>query len=565
LIHFDPPDDTDLMTASATIAAGGGDTRHDVTLQGGAITVSGLLTDEATGLPAPSIQVFSWHDDLRLSVNATTGPDGRFTLSNVPPGGNDINVRPEHTYARDGVTLSLNEDASGVDFALIPASTISGHVRDLQSQDPVPGVRVVYRDQALPIYEETTTDAGGAFSFRTVREGALGIRVEPESDQTYSGRFYAGREIALAMGRDEHLASLPIMVEAGALVSGQVRDAGSNPVADVEVYASRDNGEEREWFRSDASGAYGMRLPPGRHVLGIDSDEGDAVAMPVVVDIASVADAKTVDFTTYDATSGARLSGRLTNPDDHPVYPDTFLGFVALPDGTLPITIDDYYLLRTASFAGMDAFGGNYEMVVPPDEGYTLAFFLQGDSIVVRGEMAVSAKPAGSLTSGLDFTYAAEGGTISGRLTVGGTVMPDAEVVLWTSTGDFAGFSEIGPSGDFVFRNVAPGSYRLQGIHPESGSSPAFDVPALANGGTHAGITLDIPQFIVTPRIASATTNQFEIDFETADDKGYLIQVSPDLKRWITVARFTGTDAVRTWPDLHAIEPTKFYRVLERD
>ena len=563
-LTVDPPDESNYVQQVLQLTnLNSGDRREDFVLPGGALMVSGTVTDAATGQLVPGLHVFSWNYELEFGVSSVTASDGTYALFNLPPGSTQIRVRPESGFAQDGIDIDLSQDTTGLSFALIPPALLEGTVRDRETQDAIPGVKVAYLNKGAPIYLDTFTDSSGKFSFKTVREGAVTLRVEPDPNQTYGGRFYAGREVDLTMSRGDKVTSFPLRIYEGALVSGDVRDHLANPMPNHEVYVSQGSGEEIGEFRTDAAGHYALRLPPGRHTIALDTEESAWTALPMGIELASPSDERTVNLTAFDSASGAKLRGQVANPDGHAVHPGTFLGLVAVPAPFMPITLENYYLLETVGFAGLQDFGDDYELTIPPDQEYSVVFFLQqGESILIRGNRAAHPTGGEPILDGLDFTYDSEGGTISGSVTLDGALLPSAEVLLFTAAGDFTGFAEVGPSGTYVFRNVPPGSYELRALHPEFGTSSPGTITAFSNGETRSEIVLAMSIAVQELQSVVRPSGRFEIGFNAASDSEYLVQVSQDLQRWVTVATVHGQGALLSWMDLHATEAEKFYRVV---
>lgn len=460
-----------------------------------------------------------------------------------------------------GLAATMLVPLGGMGHA-VGLGSISGTVRGLVTQETLPGVTVRYSNEDDDLYLETTTDSHGQFEIRNLPEGAAVISVRPRPDVKYHGKYYADCAKHLRLGLDERRNLTPLVVEEGALISGHVRDDAAAPVAGVEVQAGSANGEDREWLHSDSEGYFEMRLPPGRYGISLDSDEGIALAQ--IINITSPDDNQTVDFTTYDAGSGAEIRGVLRNPGGHAVDQGSELDVTAFDQGLETITIDNFSFVHFLSDAHELSFGGSYNFAVPPGAVSHVAFLILGASgAVVRDSVPVTAGSAGSVTTLQDFVYDSEGGTIAGAVTACGAPAYYGTVLLTHASGNFAGAAWLeGANGAYEFHNVPPGDYWLQAGNPEYGKSLPVAVNGLTDGGAFHNIDLHIEPESVTTGIKTPGNSTSELTFETILAQRYRIESSTDLKNWVTVAMVTGNGTLTTWTDQHAVEPAKFYRVL---
>lgn len=110
-------------------------------------TIRGVVLDASTGDPLPEAEV-SARAGAGKSVQTTTDPQGKFTLSDVPMGKVTVYVStrsngvpgfgPETTKL---VTLGAGQEVSGLTFRLANHGEISGRVLD-ENKEPVPGITV---------------------------------------------------------------------------------------------------------------------------------------------------------------------------------------------------------------------------------------------------------------------------------------------------------------------------------------------------------------------------------------------------------------------------------------
>ncbi len=117
-------------------------------------SISGVVNDRVTGRPLADYMVstyvnVTWTGDVLNSspdmrqVSATTDAQGRYRLSDLPPGEYRVTAQPPRSFA-SRVTRSLmvrGRDLERIDFAMAVSGSITGRVID-DNREPVPGIGV---------------------------------------------------------------------------------------------------------------------------------------------------------------------------------------------------------------------------------------------------------------------------------------------------------------------------------------------------------------------------------------------------------------------------------------
>jgi Carboxypeptidase regulatory-like domain len=110
-------------------------------------TIRGVVLDASTGDPLPEADV-SARAGAGKSLETTTDPQGKFTLSDVPMGKVTVYVSTRSNGVRGFgaeitklVTLGAGQEVSGLTFRLANHGEISGRVLD-ENKEPVPGITV---------------------------------------------------------------------------------------------------------------------------------------------------------------------------------------------------------------------------------------------------------------------------------------------------------------------------------------------------------------------------------------------------------------------------------------
>ncbi|WP_030929520.1 S8 family serine peptidase [Streptomyces sp. NRRL B-24720] len=160
-----------------------------------AATVTGKVTDKATGAALPNITVDA--TDATGSVRTvTTGPDGAYRLP-LPPGTYSF-AFIGYGYANGaatGVTLAA-EQAYTQDIALtaVPSHQVSGTVLDVTGK-ALAGAKVELNGSPLGA---ATTNAQGKYSFAKVAEGSYGVVVKPAAPVLCNGVYNGAATVGAA-------------------------------------------------------------------------------------------------------------------------------------------------------------------------------------------------------------------------------------------------------------------------------------------------------------------------------------------------------------------------------
>ncbi len=173
---------------------------------------------------------------------ATVGADGKFSISQLPPG--KVNVVLETSYSRDrgkpedwalpammGVELSPQKTTK-LDLVMVPGVLVSGKIIDKATGKGIPRTRLSVTHPGRPSFSDSAaTDENGEFSIRVV-PGDVNIIVEyVERDRQYIHFDYEDRptmSLKVAEGQDKSDVALKIDLNAA---NGQsVYNVQSTPI-----------------------------------------------------------------------------------------------------------------------------------------------------------------------------------------------------------------------------------------------------------------------------------------------------------------------------------------------
>ena len=433
----------------------------DIVLQTGALTVSGRVTDKQTSLPLENIRIDCCHDDEDFWLETRTDVNGLYALTNLPPGWVEISARPESYYASIGVEFELTEDVNDMDFALPPEATLSGKVLDIETAQPLAGIKVEYWSERYFVWQNDYTDVDGTFTLTNLPPGIAEIKAMPDVDTGYAWNLPWGSNwICLAEG--EHRSGRIITLQKGALVTGYIKDSNGIPLSNIEYDWG---GRMCEGWAYN--GHYEIRLPLGTYTIGLDEDGFGALHQKVTItDVNIPVDVN--DITVYSEQPGSQISGNVNNPGGHPKTGEFIVA--ALEAGTVvdPNTWYTYTAWPVRETESEQA-GPFVITALPPDANYDVYLLVisenhdEIESVAVRD--SVFNVPIG--TTGINLNYSSEGSTVTGSVVnIDGQAVLGAAVLLNDPcTGALTGSADVNENGEYVIYNVPAGTYAATAVH----------------------------------------------------------------------------------------------------
>ncbi|MCK4795555.1 MAG: carboxypeptidase regulatory-like domain-containing protein [Desulfobacteraceae bacterium] len=424
--------------------------------------VSGRVTDKYTSLPLDNIRVFCWHDDEDFWTETRTDINGMYEITNLPPGEVEIRAEPDTYYACIGVEFELTADVNGVDFALPPEAILSGKVSDADTAEPVAGVEVTYSSDRYAVWKNGYTDADGTFTLTNLPPGIGEIKARPQVETGYAWSLPWGSNwVCLAEG--EHRSNRIIALQKGALVSGYIKDANGDPASGVEYeYGGR---MSEGWDEADVNGHYQINLPPGTYVISMDEDDLCSLLLKVTItDISQPVDVN--DMIVYSEETGGQISGAVNNPGGHGKTGEFIV--IVFEAGT-EIDANSWYTVWPIGEAELTQAGPFTIGALPPDANYDVALCVISETFDEIESFSVQDfvlnVPVG--TSGINLDYNSEGSTVTGSVenTDSQAVMGATVLLNDSATGNFAGFADTDPNGEYVIYNVPAGEYTATAVH----------------------------------------------------------------------------------------------------
>ncbi|MFL6154473.1 MAG: carboxypeptidase regulatory-like domain-containing protein, partial [Marmoricola sp.] len=377
----------------------------------GAGSISGTVTDKATGLPVVGACVTAYpQSESGLVVTDCVDGSGHYDIG-LAEGSYylqaDDNVSGHISGYSDGsVDVADGQAVTGADFALVQGGAVAGTVTNSHG-DPLAGVCVdVFNSDSD---EEATgcTDASGHYTSRGLPAGTWTVRFDDREGQ-HLRQYYDGAStsqsatpVTIAVG--QITGNIDATLVLGGSVSGTVTDADSgDPLADVCVDVFDDDDEA--FTCTDDAGHYtSPGLPTGSYTVNFDDNSGSGHRGEFYDGTTNQDDATPVAVTLGQNTPGinaslvllGRIAGTVTSAPGVPID-DTC---VEARDANGDFVNDT----RTAA-------DGTYTLTGLEDGDYTLKFGCGDDAWVAEWYDDVASQDAatpvstsvGTTTSGID-------------------------------------------------------------------------------------------------------------------------------------------------------------------
>ncbi|MHB9027596.1 MAG: carboxypeptidase regulatory-like domain-containing protein, partial [Candidatus Latescibacterota bacterium] len=227
--------------------------------------VEGRVTFQSGGSPAAGVSVCLTSDQIvgmRKFQTAQTDSQGRYRISNVPPGRHTVSFLPDSGFpewvANDVILVEVNEGktATGVDLQLIKGGIITGIVIEKETRKPIDGVSVSAAE-ASRIPSRTETDTDGKFSLRV----APSNRVYVSPYNMREEYCFAYQDTMFPVHDGDSVRGIVFSYERGITRTGKVLSPEGKPLAGVSITPDS-YGRNMAWSGravSDSTGVFTLR------------------------------------------------------------------------------------------------------------------------------------------------------------------------------------------------------------------------------------------------------------------------------------------------------------------
>lgn len=296
--------DFDYEKAATFAVVAGQETRADEDVSRAA-SISGTVTDAATGEPVPNVCVFATPDPYGFdgAGYGCTDEQGAYRMSGMTPGtfyvGADdytgTRARTWHPAGTDpsgatAVTVGDGQDLTGVDVAMSLAAYVTGTVTDAATGAPlrdvcVNGVSVDGRWFRNPGEPGNCSDDEGRYTLAGLPQGEVKVFFNA-TDNVHLSRWYGGETEAdatvLNVVAGETTTGIDAAIQEGGRISGRVTEARTkkpieNACVTVGVYSHRSGENGTQWpsVCTGPDGTYEMKgLTPGRYTVEFYDPDG---------------------------------------------------------------------------------------------------------------------------------------------------------------------------------------------------------------------------------------------------------------------------------------------------
>ncbi len=462
-------------------------------IQGGRI--SGTVTDEATGLPLPSVPVRIYGSSGSQVTSVSTNSSGVYTSSAGLPSGmyyartsnslgyidelyNDISCPNGACTATSGtpITVTAGATSGGIDFALAPGGRISGTATDASSGLPLGSISVgIYSSSGTNLTSGFTNASGvytssgglptGTYYART--SNSLGYLDELYDNISCPGgtcTASSGTPIDVTVGATTN--GINFALASGGRISGMVTDAATGlPLLSVQVRIYNSAGTQVASSNTSCSGAYitGSGLPSGTYYARTSNSLGyidelynniscpGGSCSPTSGTPITVTQGTTTAGIDFGLALGGRISGTVTDAG------------TGLPLANVEVDLynssGSYVTYGYANSSGVytsnsGLLSGTYYARTWNSLGYIEELYSNiscpGGPCTVTTGTPISVTQ-GVTTTGIDFGLAA-GGRFSGTVTDASTGLPLASVrvSVYNSSGSYVTYAYSNSSGVYT-------------------------------------------------------------------------------------------------------------------
>ncbi len=463
-------------------------------IEGGLVT--GTIRNARTNEPLAAASVIAYESQsgfpLGGSWQAVTSADGVYTLR-LPPGTYLLQGQasgyqhPGQDPSVPGVTVEAGRKVKGPDIVLTPTPRIAGTVVDADGK-PAAGVAV---RTGQDYGRETVTDAEGRFDLGVIQFGGPTEICVVDTE----------RGLVARLSFTEETTDARIVLEPGAVATGQVVDPGGKGLGGLSVAASYIAPVANRFgalaevrlpaTRTDAEGRF--RLPWLPHdvelTIYVDGEDGRFISERKWTKSVTLPQGEELDLgpTVLDR-AGQTLAGRVMDADRNPVPDCTVVdwgtGTIAKTDGVGRFELAGLPLLSNAGAVDQryrpnlvtthpeePLFCG--ASVVDPARGYELDMILEPPGKVRGCIVDTEGKPAGGVLIYLTAAHSA-----------GHVEWPDA-IAAHANTITVGSDMRSRDDGTWEFDGLVPGVEYVVHVMPgRTGPMPAFEHFMPIPGGT---------------------------------------------------------------------------------
>ena len=292
------------------------------------VTLIGRITDAEDGSPVAGAELSAGPIDQDQVAWASTGRDGKYTLTGLPAGIVTVEVWSQrHIGERVNLRLTNSGSTMSADFELGRGGTISGTVVNAATGKPIIDAEVgaeSVNGDGVNVY--VGTDDNGTFTMEGLAAGSYRIRVDARRSG-YIEQYYEAEKSWDAAARftivgTETIEDIDFEMVLGGAIAGRIVDAKTGvPVADAWIEATSFQGYGGVNGNTDSQGWYKLTgVAPGNYRVKAYADGAGYIRQYYGgghssdgAGLISVNGTGTVGSVDIAMTRGASISGRITD------------------------------------------------------------------------------------------------------------------------------------------------------------------------------------------------------------------------------------------------------------
>jgi len=437
----------------------------------------------------------------------------------------------------NAVTVGAGTNPTGINFSLAlpaPGGTISGHVYDNASGNPISGATVSISNVSLgPPVATVQTGTDGSY---TVSGLAAGSYIVSASATGHAIKFWnnkPNRPLAdqVAITAAVGAANIDLRLEAGGPLSGKVTDqATGNPVANISVYIKSIADPTLSWRpTTNSTGDYSLNLLYGSYKVWAPGGTGSADALYNMkyynnkpdetsadpVSISDVSGAPGINFSLTAVSSGGTISGHVSdNVTGLPISNasvNVYLVAGQPPVKTATTGADGAYIVSGLA-------DGSY-LVSANAQGYSMGVWQ--NTLFMRSATPVVVTSSAGAT-GIDFKLL-PGGPISGTVTSASIVVPNMFLYIvnvndaniwWLPRTDSNGVFQMNvPNGSYKvyapWENDTAASQYVRQYYNNKPDASSADPVIISNALGATGINFNLLKTTATALVSSLNPSDF--------------------------------------------------------
>jgi pimeloyl-ACP methyl ester carboxylesterase len=441
------------------------------------VLLAGVVRDAATLAGIQGIWVTVYNSQTSAFVtSALTDVSGAYAVAGLPAGNYKVNFAGGGTYfsqwynnkpsinAADVVTVSASSTTTLADVHLVTGGSISGSVKDADTQAGIPGVSVsAYDSLSNSLVASATTDASGTYALTNLQSGNYKIKFDGNgsSHQTlwYNNATTSGGAATVAVTAPNTTTGINATLGPAATITGKVTNSADAGLSGVSVTLYDSNGfttgtttdsDGNYVFGSLADGSY--RLLFNGSTLGYVSqyhsnnpDIGGASPVAVIVPATTVVNAS--------LKTGGTIAGNVTDTLGAPISGIT-INILDRNDNVISITGTD----ASGNYLAKGISSGRHKVrFIGAAKGFASKYY--GDTVYPANALPVQVS-APNQTTGINASLAA-GGTISGAVTAaGGIPLANVNVQLFDNNSAAITSTVTRADGTYTLTGVPAGTFK---------------------------------------------------------------------------------------------------------